>query len=349
MIGAVLMAAVLAATAPDTAAQPRQPPKGRHIEVAFVLSEGAVMIDFAGPWEVFQDAMPPSANGTPEMPFDLYTVAASRAPLHTSGGSRPGMTVTPDFTFADAPTPDVVVVGAQPGGPGLTAWLKKVHAEQALILSVCTGAFRLAETGLLEGKSATTYHRALQRFANQYPGVAVRSSVRYVQSDALLVTAGGLSSGIDAALHVVELYFGRAVAQATADDMEYQGEGWKTNVGVGEQHEVPPTIPLAYRDRTTHWQGVFRPAYPQAQPQQMLVLNLAQTDRGYLATLDVPEAHVFGEPINNVRVSQGRINFTLDSDHGPLTFSGTLSAQAISGAVSGDGKSTPLNLSKVAP
>jgi putative intracellular protease/amidase len=347
MIDAALMTAILATAAPDTPVQHLQPPQGRHIEVAFVLSEGAVMIDFAGPWEVFQDAMPVAANGTAEMPFDLYTVAPSRAPLHTSGGSRPGMTVTPDFTFADAPAPDVVVVGAQSGGAGLTAWLKKVHAEHALILSVCTGAFRLAETGLLDGKSATTYHHALQRFANQYPGVAVRSSVRYVQADPLIVTAGGLSSGIDAALHVVELYFGRPVAQATADDMEYQGEGWKTNIGRGEQHDVPPTIPLAYRDRTTHWQGVFLPAYPQTQPQQTLVLNLAQTEQGYLATLDVPEARVFGEPVN-VRVSEGRITLTLDSDHGPLSFSGTLQADAISGTLSGDGKSTPLNLSKVA-
>jgi putative intracellular protease/amidase len=347
MIGAALMTAILATAAPDTAAQHLQPPKGRHIEVAFVLSEGAVMIDFAGPWEVFQDAMPPAAGGAPEMPFDLYTVAPSRAPLHTSGGSRRGMTVTPDFTFADAPAPDVVVVGAQSGGPGLTAWLKKVHAEHALILSVCTGVFRLAETGLLEGKSATTYHHALQRFANQYPGVAVRSSVRYVQADPMIVTAGGLSSGIDAALHVVELYFGRSVAQATADDMEYQGEGWKTNVGLGEQHDVQPTIPLAYRDRATHWQGVFLPAYPQAQPQQTVVLNLAQTDQGYRATLDVPGERLFGEPVK-VRVSEGRISFTLDTDHGRLAFSGTLSADVISGAVNGDGKSTPLRLTKVA-
>jgi putative intracellular protease/amidase len=347
MIGAALMTAVLATAAPDAAAQHLQPPKGRHIEVAFALSEGAVMIDFAGPWEVFQDAMPPAASGTPEMVFDLYTVAPSRAPLHTSGGSRPGMTVTPDFTFADAPAPDVVVVGAQSGGPGLTAWLKKVHAEHALILSVCTGVFRVAETGLLEGKSATTYHLRLQRLANQYPGVAVRSSVRYVQAEPLIVTAGGLSSGIDAALHIVELYFGRAVAQATADNMEYQGEGWKTNVGLGEQHEVPPTIPLAYRDRTTHWQGVFLPAYPQQQPQQTVVLNLARTDQGYVATLDVPGAHVFGEPLN-VQVSAGRIDFTLDSDHGPLAFSGALGAQTIAGAVTEEGKSTPLNLSKVA-
>jgi transcriptional regulator GlxA family with amidase domain len=117
---------------------------------------------------------------------------------------------------------------------------------------------------------------ALQRFANQYPGVTVRSSVRYVQADPLIVTAGGLSSGIDAALHVVELYSDARPREATADDMEYQGQGWKTNAGTGEQREVPPTIPLAYRDRTTHWQGVFHPAYPQEQPQVTVVLNLAQ-------------------------------------------------------------------------
>ena len=345
MIGATLLT-LLAATTAGTPAEHLAPPVGRNIEVAFVLSEGAVMIDFAGPWEVFQDAMPAAGTTASQMPFELYTVAPSRAPLHTSGGNRKGMTVVPDFTFEDAPRPDVVVVGAQSGGAGLAAWLKKVHAEQALILSVCTGVFRVAETGLLDGKAATTYHMALQRFANQYPGVKVRGSVRYVQADPLIVTAGGLSSGIDAALHVVELYFGRATAQATADDMEYQGQGWKTNAGAGEQREVPPTIPLVYRDQTTHWRGVFRPAYPQQQPQLTVVLNLAQAGDHYLATLDVPESQVLGQPVTVQVAAAGKISFQLDSDQGPLTFSGKRNGDVISGSLVGGGKSTPLRLLK---
>src|SRR2546430_16452804 len=115
---------------------------------------------------------------------------------------KPGMTVLPDYAFADAPAPDVVVVGAQSGDEQLGPWLRKLHEQHALIMSVCTGAFRVAEAGLLDGKPATTYHASLQRLANQYPHIDVRSSVRYVQSDPLIVTARGLSSGIDSALHV---------------------------------------------------------------------------------------------------------------------------------------------------
>src|SRR5437868_3342085 len=78
-----------------------------------VFSEGATVIDFAGPWEVFQDVHVDGRGPSMEerMPFRLYTVSDSRAPIHTSGG----MQVTPDYTFADAPVPAIVVVGAQGG------------------------------------------------------------------------------------------------------------------------------------------------------------------------------------------------------------------------------------------
>src|SRR5580692_168382 len=98
------------------------------IKVAFVLSDGATVIDFAGPWEVFQDT-------EATVPFELFTVAPSKAPIHTSGGR--GITVTPDFTFGSAPMPDIVVIGAQRGGPGLSEWLRKIHSDGKVILSVC--------------------------------------------------------------------------------------------------------------------------------------------------------------------------------------------------------------------
>src|SRR6516162_1932867 len=167
----------------------------------------------------------------------------------------PGMTIVPDYGFADAPAPDIVVVGAQSGDAQLGPWLRKVHSQHALIMSVCTGAFRVAQAGLLDGKPATTHHSALQRLANQYPGISVRSSVRYVESDPLILTAGGLSSGIDSALHVVELYYGAEVAQATADYMEYQGQGWKTNRGAGEA-PFSPRIRSAIR--RCRWSSISR-------------------------------------------------------------------------------------------
>jgi len=84
----------------------------------------------------------------------------------------------------------------------------------------------LAQTGLLNGKVATTHHNAYTELAMQFPQVHVKRGARFVEAGNI-ATAGGLSSGIDLALHVVERYFGRAVAQQTADYMEYQGTGWR--------------------------------------------------------------------------------------------------------------------------
>jgi putative intracellular protease/amidase len=343
--------AVLALTSAVVAHADRlQPPEGRKIRVAVVLTEGAVVIDFAGPWEVFEDVHIGSGDMDHQMPFELYTVGRDRKPVHTSGGMKPGITVVPDYGFADAPSPDIVVVGAQSGDEQLGPWLRKVHAQHAFIMSVCTGAFRVAEAGLLDNKPATTHHSALQRLANQYPRIKVRSSVRYVESDPLILTAGGLSSGIDSALHVVELYYGPRVAQTTADYMEYQGQGWKTNRGAGDAAAVPATIPLAERAHETLWRGTLLPAYPKPDPQVPLILHLAMVEGQYRATLDVPGEMMVGEPLDAVRVDHGSLHFIAPSDHGPLEFSGTLTADRISGNLTGhDGSTTPLTLKKATP
>lgn len=199
--------------------------KGR-IKVAFVLTDGAVMIDFAGPWEVFRDVKI-SSTGTSRHDthvFDLYTVSDSREPITASAGMR----IIPDYTFDDAPQPNIVVVPAQNGeSPKMLAWLRAMAARSDVVMSVCTGAFKLGKAGLLNGKKATTYHDAWGEFRRQFPDVALETNMRYVQSDAVIFTAGGLSSGIDLALHIVELYFGREIAESTARTMEYEGTGWR--------------------------------------------------------------------------------------------------------------------------
>src|SRR3989449_3906216 len=86
-------------------------------------------------------------------------------------------------------------------------------------MSVCTGAFVLASTGLLSGKSATTHHNAFGEFALEFPDVQLRRGARFVE-DGHFASAGGLTSGIDLALRVVERYYGRETARKTADAME---------------------------------------------------------------------------------------------------------------------------------
>jgi transcriptional regulator GlxA family with amidase domain len=94
-------------------------------------------------------------------------------------------------------------------------------------MSVCTGAFKLGAAGLLEGKKATTHHDFYDQFQKRFPKVSLERGLRYVQSDDVVFTAGGLTSGIDLALHIVELYFGRDVAEKTALYMEYQNRAWE--------------------------------------------------------------------------------------------------------------------------
>jgi transcriptional regulator GlxA family with amidase domain len=210
---------------PAPASSALRPPERGPIDVAFQISNGATVIDFAGPWEVFQDVMLEDRGH--EMPFRLFTVADSRDPVRVTGG----MQIVPDYSLADAPSPRVVVIPAMRRTPAVLEWLRKTSAAADLIMSVCTGAFVLAEAGLLAGKKATTHHDFHDRFAAQYPNVTLERGPRFVESAPNLATAGGLTSGMDLALRVVERYYGREVARRTAAYMEYQGKGWLTPAG----------------------------------------------------------------------------------------------------------------------
>ena len=200
----------------------KAPAKGK-IPVAFTVSEGVTVIDFAGPWEVFQDVHVRERGNShdDQMPFQLFTVSDKTEPITGSGGLK----LVPDYTFESAPQPKVIVVPAQRGSQALHAWLRKLAPTTDVIMSVCTGAFQLGKAGLLNGKSATTHHDFLDRFAETFPDVTVKRGLRFVEEEKIS-TAGGLSSGIDLALRVVERYFGRDVAQTTATYMEYQSKGW---------------------------------------------------------------------------------------------------------------------------
>ena len=229
---ATLLAFVLDPRALFAEANPIKPPEKEPIPVAFLISDGAVVIDFCGPWEVFQDVMLPGRN---EMPFRLYTVGETKKPIRTSGG----MQIIPEYTIANAPAPKVIVIPAQSNrSPAVLEWLRKCSKTTDVTMSVCTGAFLLAKTGLLDGKSATTYHGAFGRFATQFPKIELKRGARFVE-EGNLATAGGLSSGIDLALHVVERYYGREVAQKTAYNMEYQGQGWMNPDSNQTYAEIP--------------------------------------------------------------------------------------------------------------
>lgn len=199
---------------------PLTPPAKESIPVAFLLSNEAVVIDFCGPWEVFERVPKPKASFDA---FRLYTVAETSDPVRLSGG----MKVIPEYTIANAPAPKVVVIPAQdPVSEKTKEWIRSVSKQTDVTMSVCTGAFVLASTGLLAGKSATTHHGFYTDLETKYPDIHVQRGARFVEAGNL-ATAGGLTSGIDLALRVVKRYFGEDTVRETANMLEYQGDGWQ--------------------------------------------------------------------------------------------------------------------------
>jgi putative intracellular protease/amidase len=168
-------------------ARPLRVPADGIIRTAVPIGPGANVIDLAGPWEVFQDAAVAGAGAA----FELYAVAEHPGPVVASGG----LTIEPSYTFASAPPPHVVVVPAHESGPATIAWLRAVSERADLVLSVCTGAFVLAEAGLLDGRSATTHHQSWDALESSFPAVRVVRGRRFVEHDRI-ATAGGLTSGI---------------------------------------------------------------------------------------------------------------------------------------------------------
>jgi transcriptional regulator GlxA family with amidase domain len=221
--------------------RPLKPPATGKVNVAFLISEGANVMDIAGPWEVSSDATL-TANGKAwhesdgddmMMPFNVYTVSDSRQPVDANG-----LTIIPNYTFDNAPKPQVIVIPAQGGRTeAQKAWLLANSASADVTMSVCTGASMLAAYGLLDGQTATTHHAYQQRMQKKYPAVRFVSGTRFVENEKI-ATAGGLTSGVDLALHVVARYYGSEVAQVTASFLEYHSELWKNP----EYDQVKPVV-----------------------------------------------------------------------------------------------------------
>lgn len=191
------------------------------IKAAFLIAPDAEIVDFGGPWGVFEYVYidTPSVN-----PFKLYTVAETSEPVKISGG----MIVKPNYSIADAPQPDILVVPAMnidEVGPKVLTWLRSAHDKTQVTMSVCNGSYVLAKAGLLDGRTATAHHGGYGLLRAMFPLVNVIRGKRW-HEDGRIATSGGLTSGQDLALRVVERYFGRTTASKTARQLEYQGTGW---------------------------------------------------------------------------------------------------------------------------
>ncbi len=184
------------------------------ITTGILIFDDAEELDFVGPWEVFTMARH-------AMPDDrVVTIAPTREPIRAAKGMR----IIPDHSFADAPDLDVVLVPGgigtrrEVGNPVLIDWLRKTGARCTWVTSVCTGSLLLHEAGFAEGRRVTTHWGFVA--ALRARGANVLENVRYVR-DGNLVTAAGVSAGIDMALWLLGQIHGVPVARQVQRAMEY--------------------------------------------------------------------------------------------------------------------------------
>ena len=194
--------------------------------VGVLLYDEVEVLDACGPFEVFTTASRVAERRGEEPPFRVVTISLQdRLLVH----ARAGLQLTADCLLADAPPLDVVIV---PGGvhtnvehdPELLAWLRAAAPRAEVVASVCTGAFPLGRAGLLDGIGATTHWEDLDALREAFPEARVVEGIRYVDADRV-VTSGGISAGIDMAVHLVRRLEGEDLARATARQMDYAWEG----------------------------------------------------------------------------------------------------------------------------
>lgn len=195
--------------------------------VAIFLFDEVEVLDFAGPFEVFS-VCGRQNNGS--LPFRVYTVAE-----RSTVNARNHLTVTPTYVLGEEPTPDLLLI---PGGGGhcpdgtpfgsrremnnerVLDWIRRRDATAELTLSVCTGSLLLARSGLLDGLTATTHWGAVKAMREVAPHTTLAPEERWIDNGRIILSAG-VSAGIDMSLYVVSRLLGKAVADETAQYMQY--------------------------------------------------------------------------------------------------------------------------------
>jgi putative intracellular protease/amidase len=214
----IALLALIATFNSPSRAQAQETPAKPKLNVAILVFDGVQIIDYTGPYEVL-------GSGRRR---NVYTVAEKPEAITTNMGMR----VVPNYTFQNQPKTDILII---PGGgvkqhlnnQNVIKWVQDNAAQAKYVMSVCNGAFFLAKAGLLDGLEATTTAGLIEDLRADAPKTKVVSDKRFVDNGKI-ITAAGLSSGIDGALHLVEKLEGRGGAQMVAYGIEYN---WQPDSG----------------------------------------------------------------------------------------------------------------------
>ncbi len=193
------------------------------LHIGIYLLPDVEALDFAGPYEVFTTASRVACKRQPDTapPFAVSAIAQGLAPVR----ARAGLQIVPDHAMAQHPHVDVLIV---PGGvvtaemakPPVIEWIARTAASSQLTASVCTGAFLLAQAGVVQTQQVTTHWEDVADLQALFPKLHVLQGPRWVDQGTV-VTSAGISAGIDMSLHLVERLAGRELALATARQMDY--------------------------------------------------------------------------------------------------------------------------------
>ncbi|MFS2265012.1 DJ-1/PfpI family protein [Vibrio vulnificus] len=190
------------------------------MNIGIYIYEQAEVLDFSGPFEVFSTAKRLGAED-----LNVFLIAENAEPVLARGGYK----VLPDYTIEKHPQIDLLVVV---GGvhtdemykSNILSWLTLVADSADQVASVCTGAFLLAQAGLIEGLTVTTHWEDIQDLTVRFPDLNVIGDKRWVASGKF-TTSGGISAGIDMSFHLVSERYGLEFAMVVAHQMEYN---WQT-------------------------------------------------------------------------------------------------------------------------
>jgi len=194
------------------AAAPAEPAEPAIRSVGFLVLQGVYNSELVAPYDVLHHVR--FRMSDPKLAPRVFTVAKDRGPIRTFEG----LTLSPDYSFEDAPAIDMLVVPSAEHNMDsdlqdkrLIEWVRTTGTRARLLLSLCDGAFVLAKAGLLDGLEATTFPGDQDRFGRMFPGVKLQRGVLFVHDGKAVTSAGGARS-YEPALYVAEALYGREAA-----------------------------------------------------------------------------------------------------------------------------------------